>query len=308
MDFSAVYNQIITLFLLIIVGYSLGKFKIITKDMIGSLTNFILSISMPALIIAGMIIPRTPEKLRDSIATLIIAFGIMIGSLLVAKIVVKIIKPPKAHKGIYEFSLIFSNVGFMGFPVIATIFGDEAIFYAVIYNIAFVMLVYTLGVSLVNTSDQEHKITFRTFVNPGVIGSVIGYGLFALAIPVPEMIEDVVSMVGSTTTPLSMLVTGGMLSTLPLSEMFNNWRIYVISVIRVFVLPLIVFFIFRYILQIDHMLLIGVPVIITGMPVAANAALITQEYGSAPEVASQCIFISTILSIVSIPLLSLLFV
>ena len=308
MDFSAVYNQIAILFLLIVAGYILGKVKMITEDMIQSLTNFILKIALPALIIAGMMITRTPQKLKESILILIIAFSTYAGSYIIAKTVTGIIKPPESHKGIFEFSLMFSNVGFMGFPVIATIFGEEAIFYAVIYNVAFVILVYTLGISLVNTSGEKYEINIKTIFNTGVIASIIGFTIFALAIPVPEVFKGVVSLVGNTTTPLSMVVIGAMLSTLPLSKMFSNWRIYIIAVVRVFVLPLIVFLVFKYILHVDNMMLIGVPVIITGMPVAANAALITQEYGSEPEVASQCVFISTLMSVISIPVLSLLFI
>lgn len=308
MDFSAVYNQIAILFLLIIAGYLLGKVKMITGVMIQSLTNFILQIALPAMIVVGMIIPRTSDKLKESVFILIIAFSTYAGSFIVAKIVTRIIKPSKSHKGIFEFSLIFSNVGFMGFPVIMTIFGEEAIFYAAIYNAAFVILVYTLGISLVNTSEEKHEINIKTIFNTGVIASIIGYIIFALGIPVPEVLIGVVALVGNTTTPLSMLVIGAMLSTLPLRRMFNNWRIYIIAIIRVFVLPLMVFLIFKYIVKMDNMTIIGVSVIITGMPVAANAALVVQEYGSEPEVASQCIFISTLISIISIPVLSLLFI
>ncbi len=307
MDFSAVYNQITILFLLIIVGFVLGKLKMIKEEMIRSLTGFILNIALPAMIIAGMMIPRTTQKLKESMLILMIAFSTYAGSFIIAKIVTGIIKPPKSHKGIFEFALMFSNVGFMGFPVIATIFGEEAIFYAVIYNVAFVILVYTLGISLVNTSEEKYEINIKTIFNTGVIASIIGFTIFALAIPVPAVFKGVVSLVGATTTPISMIVIGAMLSTLPISRMFSNWRIYIIGLVRVCVLPLIVFVIFNYILHIDNIMLIGVPVIITGMPVAANAALVTQEYGSEPEVASQCVFISTLMSIISIPLLSLLF-
>lgn len=308
MDLSAIYNQIAILFLLIIVGYLLGKLKKINEEMIRSLTSFILNIALPAMIVAGMIIPRTSAKLKESMLVLIIAFSTYAGSFIIAKIVTSVIKPPKTHKGIFEFSLMFSNVGFMGFPVIATIFGEEAIFYAVIYNVAFVALVYTLGISLVNTSEVKYETNVKTIFNTGVIASIIGFVIFALAIPVPQIIKGVVSLIGNTTTPISMVVIGAMLSTLPVSQMFNNWRIYIIAIIRVFVLPLIVFAVFRYILPIDNDIIIGVSVIIAGMPVAANAALVVQEYGSEPEVASQCIFISTLISVVSIPLLSLLFI
>lgn len=307
MDFSAVYSQIAILFLLIIVGYILGKVKMITKEMVQSLTSFIVNIALPALMIAGMMIPRTPEKLKESIYILVIAFATYAGSFVIAKIVVSIIRPPEAHKGIFIFALMFSNVGFMGFPVLATIFGQEAIFYAAIYNVAFALLVFTLGISLVNTSEEKYKMNIKTVFNTGVVASLIGYIIFALAIPVPEIFKGVVSLIGNTTTPISMVVIGAMLSTLPLATMFNNWRIYVIALVRVFVLPLIVYGIFKYGLHIDNLMLIGIPVIITGMPVAANAALMVQEYGSEPEVASQCVFISTLISVISIPVLSLLF-
>ena len=307
MDFSTVYNQIAILFLLIIVGYILGKVKIITREMIQNLTNFILEIALPALMVSGMMIPRTPQKLKESVYILIIAFATYAGSFLIAKITTRIIKPPKAHKGIFEFALVFSNVGFMGFPVLATIFGEQAIFYVAVYNIAFAILAFTLGISLVSMSEEKYKIDIKMIFNTGVIASLIGYTIFALAIPVPEVLKGVISLVGNTTTPISMVVIGGMLSTLPLSKMFNNWRIYIIAVVRLFVLPLIVFVIFNNILRIDNMMLVGVPVIITGMPVAANAALMVQEYGSEPEVASQCIFVSTLISVISIPVLSLLF-
>lgn len=307
MNFTAVYNQIAILFLLIIFGYIFGKVKIISEEMISNLSKFILDLALPSLIISAMMIPRTAEKFKGSLIMLIIAFSTYAGSYIIAKITSKIIKPPKEHRGIFEFSLIFSNVGFMGFPVIATIFGQEPVFYAVIYNAAFVLLVYTLGISLVNTSEEKVDFSIRSLINTGVIASIVGYILFALAVPVPEVIKGVFSLVGNTTTPLSMLLIGAMLSTLPINKMFNNWRIYIIAFIRLFVLPLITFFVFKPILGADNIELVGVAVIIAGMPVAANAALIAQEYAGDPEVASQCVFISTLFSIISIPMLSLLF-
>ena len=286
MSFSAVYNQIIILFSLIIVGYVCGKLEVITKEMVKNFTTFILQVASPALIIGGMIIPRTPEKLKASIAILIISFSIYGGSLIFGKLITKIIRPNQSQGGIFEFSLVFSNVVFMGFPVLQTVFGKEAIFYAAIYNIAFNILVYTVGIALVSTQKETHKINFKAFINPGAIASIVGFIIFVLAIPVAGVIKGVMNLVGSVTTPLSMLVIGAMLSALPLSKMFNNWRIYVVSLLRVLVLPLIVYGLLKFVFKIDNMMLVGVPVIVTAMPVAANAALMVQEYGSEPGIAS----------------------
>lgn len=308
MDFSAVYSQIAILFLLIIGGYTLGKLQIITKEMVQSLTVFILKISTPALVIGGMMIPRTSEKLKQSIMMVLISSGIYAGTFLFAKLVTKIVKFPPSDKGVFQFSMIFSNVGFMGFPVIQALFGKEAIFYTAMYNIPFFILIYTLGIALMNKKQEAYKLDRKAILNPGVGASIIGFIIFALAIPIPAVIKEGIVLIGSTTTPISMIVVGAMLSALPLSKMFTNGHVYIVSSIRVVVLPLMVYTIFKFILHIDHIMLIGVPVMIAAMPVASNAALIAQEYGDKPEIASQCIFISTLMSIVSIPLLALLFI
>ena len=308
MDLGAVYSQIAILFLLIIGGYALGKLEIITKEMVQNLTTFILKISTPALIVGGMMIPRTPEKLESSRIMLISSFIIYAGAFILGKIVIKVIKVNSSDKGVFRFGMMFPNVGFMGFPVIQALFGQDAIFYAAIFNIPFNILVYTVGVALVNTKVENYKINMKTFINPGVIASVIGFLIFVLSIPITPVIKDTVVLIGSTTTPISMLVIGSMLSVLPISTMFNNWRIYVVSIVRVFVIPLLVYYILKVILNVDNIMVLGIPVMLMAMPVATNAALIAQEYGGKPEIASQCIFISTLMSIVSIPLLSLLFI
>ncbi len=308
MNLSTVYNQIAVLFLLLIAGYTCGKVKVITQGMVESLTTFVVKIATPALIVGGMIIPRTPEKLKASILIVVSSFGIYAGSFIIGKIVAKAMGTKPAHEGIFRFGMMFANVGFMGFPVIQALFGQEAIFYTAMFNIPFNILVYTVGIALVNTKSEDHIIDLKSFINPGVIASIIGFSIFVLAIPVPGMIKEVIVLIGSTTTPMSMLVIGAMLSTLPILQMFTNWRIYVVGIVRVLVIPLIVYAVLKFGFKIDDIMLLGVPVIITAMPVGANAALITQEYGNEPEVASQCIFISILMSTISIPLLSLLFI
>lgn len=308
MGLAAVYSKIAVLFILLISGYLLAKLKVITNQMVDNFTKFILNIATPSLIINGMMISRTQEKLKEGIILVIMSFCIYGLSLILAKTISSVMNLKDPKKGICEYALMFSNVAFMGFPVIETIFGKQAIFYGAMYNIPFNILAYTVGISLVSAKGSDHKINFKSFIRPGSAAAIIGFIIFALGVPVPGVLKEALAIIGSTTTPISMLMIGAMLSSVPIIEMFNDWQIYVVSVVRVLIIPLLIFIVLKFILQIDSLMLIGVPVIISGMPVAANTAIMTQEYGKEPEIASQCIFTSTLMSIISIPLLSLLFI
>lgn len=307
MDLTNVYNQILILFMLMIGGYIFSKLKLITQESVENFTTYIVKIAMPALIISGMMISKTPEKLKASAMILFISICIYTLTFFMAKIVPRTLQIHESERGIYEFALMFSNVGFMGFPVIEAIFGKDAVFFTAIYNIPFNVLVYTIGISMVSTPNKKAKVDIKAFINPGVLASIIGFMIFLFSIELPEFISGSVTLIGSTTTPISMIVIGAMLSSFPIKEMFTNYKVYVISAIRIFIWPLVIFFIFRFALGIEDTILVGVPVIIAGMPVATNAALIVQEYGEEPQVASQSIFITTVGSLITIPLLSLLF-
>lgn len=307
MNFANVYNQIMILFLLMVWGYVFTKLKLITREAVDSFTTFIINIAMPALIIGGMMIPKTPEKLKASGMILLISICVYAVTFIMAKIVAKLLRVDNSKRGVYEFALMFSNVGFMGFPVIESIFGKEAIFFTAIYNIPFNILLYTIGISMVSVSDKKSRINIKAFINSGVIASIIGFAIFLLPVTVPKPIEGVVNLVGSITTPMSMIIIGSMLASLSIKNMFGNWKVYVVSIVRVLIWPLLMYIVFRFIFNIQETMFIGVPVIIAGMPVAANAAMMVQEYGNEPEVASQCIFMTTLASVLTIPLISMLF-
>ncbi|MDP3488106.1 MAG: AEC family transporter, partial [Bacillota bacterium] len=110
-----------------------------------------------------------------------------------------------------------------------------------------------------------------------------------------------IKMIGSLTTPLSMIIVGALLSSINAREIFSNWRVYAISTARLIIIPVLVWLSLR--LLTDNVLLVGVPTIIAAMPAAANTAILAQEYGASPRLASQVVFISTLLSVLTIPLL-----
>ncbi|MDF2594504.1 MAG: family transporter [Clostridia bacterium] len=307
MQLTEVYTQLGILFLLMFFGYGLGKVQVITSVGTEVFSKFIVKVALPAIIISGMIIPLTPEKLHTaiyivalSIATYALAYGVAIGF---SKLFIK----DRSERGVYSFAIVFSNAGFMGYPVLQALFGKEAIFYGAIYNITFNILLYTLGIKLMEMkSDTKSQFNLKHLINPGVTASIIGLILFTTGIPLPKFVIGTIDAVGSLCTPLSMITIGAMLSSLPIKKMFSGAKVYLLTGTRLIILPLLTFGLLKYVLRIEDSWLLAIPVIVAGMPVASNAAMMAKQYDNNPEIASQTILVSTLLSAITIPLLAYL--
>lgn len=308
MEFDKIYTQLGVLFALMFLGYIAAKVKWITDSGVDEFSKYIVKIALPALIISSMIIPLTRENSKDAVSIFLIALLSYAMLIMLSVLIARWLSKDKDEMGVYAFSMIFSNSGFMGFPVINAIFGKEAIFLVSIYNILFNVLVFTLGIRLIQSGKNERtRLNIKEFLNPGTIASFIGLIIFFTELNMPAAVVELLDLVGETCTPLSMITVGAMLAALPVKEMFSKKSMYILSIIRLMILPALVFIVLRYILNIQDHLLIGIPVVISGMPVAANAAIVTKQYGRnerQSELASQAIFVTTLLSCITIPALS----
>ncbi|TCK92884.1 hypothetical protein EDC19_2040 [Natranaerovirga hydrolytica] len=302
MDFYLIVNQLVVLFLIIFLGYMLNKWNILDKYTSKRLSTFVVNITTPALIISGMTDPQTLQEDINLLQIIIIAFVCYVFLYILTLFVPKLLKVPKSDYGIYKFMVMFSNVGFMGFPVISAIYGRSAILYASLFNLPFNLLVYTLGIYFVS-SDGDKKMDFnwRLFINAGVIAVIVGMILYLTKVQLPMFARDTIIMVGDLTTPLAMLIIGISLAGIPIRKVFANYRLYAFSLLKLVVFPLIIWLALRNIVVDD--LMVGVAVVIVGMPVAANAVMLSNEFDGNEKVASEGVLLTTVLSIITIPLL-----
>jgi hypothetical protein len=267
--------------------------------MTDNIPTFITHITMPALFLVAMQLPFTRERvdnLRYLLLTAIIAYAIQF---LVAFLLPFLLgERTSEDKGVYQFMMIFSNAAFMGFPVLLSIFGQESIFYGALFNIPFNALVFTLGVYLM----QRDKSTFdfRKFLSPALVATVVGFLFFLFSVQIPEIISKPLTLIGEMTTPLSMIFIGASLSSVNVSNIFLNKKLYLVALFRLLVIPISLMLVLRPIIH-DPMVL-GIPVIIMAMPVAAMCAIIAKAYGNDETLAAEGIFITTLLSMFTIPL------
>lgn len=192
----------------------------------------------------------------------------------------------------------FGNVGFVGLPVVAAIFGDEMVFFASLCNIPFNLALYSC--SAAQLSPDGGRVRWQDVLNAPVIATLLSVVLLLSRVHVPGVLADTISSVSGVTIPLSMLVIGTSLGGISVRSVLTDWRVYVVSAVRLLVCPLLTWLVLR---PFAAGALLGISVLMAACPSAMLVTALCLQYGRSDAFASKCIFLSTVLSAVTIPLL-----
>lgn len=301
MDIMVVINQMIQLFLVIGLGYFMQKKKILNDEVNTKLNYIVISITTPALIFSSVCSTTITDK-SIVIYTLAVATAVYVVLPIVSFILVKIMRIPMHQKGLYMFMTIFSNTGFMGFPIMKALFGNDAVFYTALFNILFNLEVFTLGVILMNYGKNVRmKLNPKNLLSPGIIASIIAIFIYFLEIPIPSILANTFEMVGDMTSPLAMIIIGATLANIRIKELFMELRLYYFTIIKQVILPILFFPLIAYFIK--DPLIQGITLVNIAMPVGNSAVLFAKEYGGDVELAAKSIFITTLVSVFTIPLI-----
>lgn len=304
MSFLPVLNQTIILFIIIFIGFFIKKMKIISNEFTKDISGFITNITLPLLTITSMNYAFSMEMFNNAIKILLFGAFSYVLAILAAAIFNKAVKSQEPQKGVYNFLIVFPNSAFMGFPILKAVFGDVGIFYASIYNILFNVLTWTLGVKFLtaySVDKQNNGSRLKNLINPGIISVIIGLFLFIFSIKLPMLIYNPLKLLGDTTTPLAMFVAGAMLADTKISETIGNAKLYIIAAIRLLLLPILLMLTLSMFNLPD--IVVGVLSIITGMPAAVNTAIFARRFESDYRLASQGVFVTTLLNMLTAPLI-----
>lgn len=298
---NIIFNQIIVLFLIMIVGYFAKKRNIINSAVNKGFTELLLNITLPFMIVASFNFKFSRDMLINAknlfvISIVIYLIFIYIGGILYNRYDI-------GTKRVLWFITVFSNCGFMGYPIIESIYGKTGVFYTAIFNIPFNILIWTVGVSIF-TGEKDLKAFKKVLINPGIISVAIGLIIFIFSIKLPQPIYKTLDIIGTMTTPISMLLVGAMLADVKIKDVFSGISIYYGVFVRLVLIPLIVLFVLKWIGY--NGMFLAIPVLIMAMPAAANTAIFAEKYNGDTSVASRSVFLSTILSGITIPLIMFL--
>lgn len=300
-----IFAEMITLFVIVAAGYAGKRLNMMNEDFDAKLSKVILNLSLPGMIIGSVLTATELPSLQDILLTFLFSSLSFVLVIAIAYAVTAAMRISIGHRGVFKFMLCFGNVGFIGFPVLSAIYGSDSLIYATIFNLPFNFLVFTVGAWFLTQDNvaggAKVKVTWRLFVSPVIISCLVAIVLALAGVHNIPVVGDAFVSLGSLTTPAALLIIGSSLANLPAGELIGGFRLWMTSLFRLIIIPLVVWGVFHFF--VTNPLLLGVIVVISGMPVATNGTMLCYQYGGNSHDMAQGTFVTTIASLVSIPLL-----
>jgi len=293
----------VTLFAVVVVGYVAGRLGYLGGDFDRQLSRLVINITCPALILSSSMTGELPDR-RYILPLLAISVLTYIVLTAVAFWLPRFLTRSKADEGPVGFALMFGNVGFMGYPVVASIFGHEAVFYAAVLNVVNTFAVFTVGTILISGGQEVGKSRFQKKVlySTPMIAAYLTMLIVALEVDgIPGYVSQPLTMIGNITVPAALLIIGSSMSQLSLRTMLGNATVYATTVLRLAVIPLAVYFLGR-LFQFSP-LVVDINTVVIAMPVATYGTILCLKYNRDTTLITEVTFITTLLSMLTIPLL-----
>lgn len=304
MGFFLIFSKVFVIFLLIFVGYALARSGLVTEKGQKELTNVLLYAFLPCALIRAFQVPFEREVFFDGVLIFIL-MGITyllttIASVFIAKFVTK----DKSKQAILVLGMVLPNVGFMGYPLIESLIGSEYIFYAVMANISFEIISWSIMVTIITKSvgtSSDMSVIKRLSTMPPIIAIGIGLITYFLPFTIPDPFMSTIHLLGNAMTPVAMLIVGMSLSKADLKKVLLQKELYIVSFVRLVVYPVTFLAVFKSI-GISGVLY-SIPIILISMPSAGYTNIIAQKFGADATFASEIVTLCNLISLITIPVI-----
>ena len=301
----------LTLFAIVVVGYIAGKLGYMGGTFDKKLSKVVIDITCPALILSSAMTGELPDRryilplLGISVLTYVLLTG-------VALLLPRFLTKKKDDEGVIGFAMMFGNVGFMGYPIVASIFGHEAVFYAAVLNVVNTFTVFTVGTMLIvgknleSTVEEKEmsqkKMLRKVLYSTPMLSAYLTMLIVALEIKdIPEFISQPLTMIGNITVPAALLIIGSSMSQLPLRALLGNSTICTTTLMRLAILPIGIHYLMT--LLGFSSFVVGINTVVIAMPVATYGTILCLRHGKDTTLITEVTFITTLLAMISIPLL-----
>ena len=302
-ELSDFYARLGAIALILILGFCLGKWKMISTETNKEITNLLLTVFMPASLFVAFPAEYSEDSLQLFFSGLVAGILVMLMLIILSKIIFNKWWFKGGLRFESQFALIFNNATFLGYPIVVNTFGPTGVIAYCGFIIAFNVALFSYGIWLF-----EHKITLKLFksivTNPNILAVLIGMVLFLANFHLPSFIMDAVGFVGGATTPLSIICIGFMLSRADFKSLFKKWRLILTAIIQLIVGPVVTYFMLTWLKFPTEV--IQVCTLIQALPTATSLGLFATKYGGNNIESSELVTISTVLSVATMPLMILI--
>ena len=293
-------QQMGILFVYMMIGYVACKKEYFDQEFGKKLSWLVVNVANPMLAISAVVNNEEQIAKKDFYVTVLLAICFYAFFLILAQILPRLIGVQNSDIGVYKMMTTFNNIGFMGFPVIAAAYGNGALIYAVPFSIMFNILCYTWGIQTLCGGGE--KGNWKRIINIGTISGIISIVLFFMQIPVPKMICSLSAGLSNLTGPLSMLVIGISIAAMELKDLFTDVKLLKFALIKLLAVPVAAMLLVCQV--IDNRLICEVFLVMMATPAASMCAMLSQQYGGDYELAAKGVARTTILSVVTMPIVS----
>jgi len=357
-------QQMIVMFLMMAVGYLCYRRQILTEEVSKKVSAIVVNVANPCMILSSALTDQQMQG-KELVQTLAIVVIMYVFLLVMAQLLPRILCIQKESRGAYAAMTVFANIGFMGFPVLAAMYGNGALLYGAVFQIPFNILIYTYGVAVLtrkpgacakteqdvnaevdvkteqdvkaepngktgerqdaqgitaavngksenieNGSEQQGKLQgtveiVKKIFNIGVIACIAAMLLYFLQTPVPSFLQAFITNLGNLTAPLSMMIIGASLAQMPLKELFLDKKLLLFSLVKLLLLPAVWMIMVNRVAEQE--ILRGVCLVMMATPAGSMTAMLAQQYGGDYETASRGVALTTVLSVITMPLLAAVF-
>ena len=301
MSFMATFSKMLMILFAISMGYLANRLKILDDGSNRKLTKLVLNITIPGLILSAVMTGEAQPEVGTVLSVWKMAAVYYAVELLALLVVPALLGGTDRQKGVWRFSLLFTNAIFIGYSVLGALYGERAVFYAVLLTLPVNALSFSVGPLMLGGS---RRFSWKSLCTPSFLSSVLSLAIVLAGIQVPAYAGEVLGFVGDMTAPLSLLVLGSVLAGMPLGKVFAMPRIWALSLVRLVIMPVLLLVCLRP-LGLDPVVL-STGVIIMATPAAVNGFMLAIEHDGDSECMAQTIFLSTLCSIVTIPLVATL--
>ena len=296
-------KQMVVLFLIMLLGFGLAKKGILDTVTGKKMSWLVVNVCNPALILSGSLGEEviSVSSLQEVLAAAVVMYLLL---LVLGLILPGLIRADAKERSAYRIMTVFTNIGFMGFPLISSMYGSGALLYGTVFSIPYNLLIYTYGICAIRGGSFSIK-QLKQVLNTGVAACAAAIGIYVLKlfvpVRVPEIITQTVDLLSGMTAPLSMMVIGASLAGLSLKELVKDKKMLLFAGLRLILIPCLFMSGFRHFLA-DPVLL-GVCLIMLATPAGSMTVMLSQQYDGNVETTSKGVALTTILSVATLPLL-----
>lgn len=290
-----ILSQLFFLYVFILLGYMFGKCKKGLNDHAGMLSFLAVNLFLPAKVFGSFSKYFTVSYISENYKLILLSVALLIVLHFAGKLVAKLFKSSLDEKGIYAYTVTISNYGYLGYALIEGVFGSIALTDMILFCLPFSIYTYTVGYVVVTGG----KISLKRLMNPITVASFLGMLVGLSGLQIPDLIGNVLTSASSCLGPITMLLTGLTLSEYSLKRMLGDIKVYLLTSVRLVVLPLFVFLTFMAFKLESYM----VPALMmTAMPSGLNTIIFPKNNGRSPELGAKMALVSHALSCITLPI------